>query len=220
MLKEEIFSMVDHTNLKKTATKEDIKRLCEEAFAYNAKSVCVPPCYVSYASELLQYKNPLVCTVIGFPNGYSTTSVKRAETKDAILSGADEIDMVVNICDIKNRDFEKIEDEIRELANVCHNKSYFGKEATLKVIIETCLLTKEEIKEMCEICIRAKADFIKTSTGFDKLGAQVEDIKLMKETIKDRPLKIKASGEIRTLEDAEKMIIAGASRIGASALFS
>lgn len=216
----QICECVDHTNLKKTATTDDIRILCEDAIKNNAASVCVQPCYVSLASKLLKNKKPLVCTVIGFPNGYNTTNVKKYETRDAILAGADEIDMVLNVAWLKEKRYAEIEKEIKELAKMCHEEKYFGKRATLKVIIETCLLTKDEIKKMCEICIKAGADFIKTSTGFDKAGANVEDIKLMKETINGRPLKIKAAGGIRTLADAKAMIDAGADRIGASALFA
>lgn len=216
----QICECVDHTNLKKTATTDDISILCDDAIKNNAASVCVQPCYVGLASKFLKDEKPLVCTVIGFPNGYNTTSVKKFEAKDAILAGADEIDMVLNVAWLKEKRYDEIEMEIRELARICHEEKYFGKRATLKVIVETCLLTKDEIKTMCEICIKAGADFIKTSTGFDKAGADIEDIKLMKETINGRPLKIKASGGIRTLTDAKAMIDAGADRIGASALFA
>lgn len=215
-----ICEKVDHTNLKKTASTADIEALCADATKYEAASVCVQPCYVGLASKLLKGKKPLVCTVIGFPNGYNETTVKKFETKTAILAGADEIDMVLNVCWLKEKKYDEIVNEIRELARMCHEEKWFGKRATLKVIVETCLLTKEEIKMMCEICIEAGADFIKTSTGFDKAGADVEDIRLMKETIGNRELKIKASGGIRTLADAQKMIDAGADRIGASALFA
>lgn len=215
-----ICEKVDHTNLKKTASTADIEILCADAIKYGAASVCVQPCYVGLASKLLKDEKPLVCTVIGFPNGYNTTNTKRFETKDAILGGADEIDMVLNVAWLKEKKYKEIKKEISELARMCHEEKWFGKRATLKVIVETCLLTKEEIKMMCEICIEAGADFIKTSTGFDKAGADVEDIRLMKETIGNRELKIKASGGIRTLADAQKMIDAGADRIGASALFA
>lgn len=215
-----ICKKVDHTNLKKTASTEDIKNLCADAIKYDAASVCVQPCYVGLASKLLKGEKPLVCTVIGFPNGYNTTNVKKFETKDAILAGADEIDMVLNVAWLKEKRYEEITNEIRELARMCHEEKWFGKRATLKVIVETCLLTKDEIRKMCDICIEAGADFIKTSTGFDKAGADVEDIALMKSHINGRDLKIKASGGIRTLADAQKMIDAGADRIGASALFT
>lgn len=215
---EKICGCVDHTNLKKTALPDDIIRLCEEAIKYNAASVCVQPCYVELASVLLEGKNPAVCTVIGFPNGYSTTKVKEAETIDAILNGATEIDMVLNINWLKSGMYDKIRNEIKTLADICHHR-YESKKAILKVIVETCLLTSEEIQKMVELCIEGEADFIKTSTGFDSAGAQIEDIKLMKDSIMGRYLKIKASGGIRTLEDADAMIEAGADRIGASALF-
>ena len=215
-----ICEKVDHTNLKKTASTKDIEILCADAIKYGAASVCVQPCYVGLASKLLNGEKPLVCTVIGFPNGYNTTNVKKFETKDAILAGADEIDMVLNVCWLKEKRYEEITKEISELARMCHEEKWFGKRATLKVIVETCLLTKDEIKKMCDICIEAGADFIKTSTGFDSAGADAEDIALMKSHINGRNLKIKASGGIRTLEDAQRMIDAGADRIGASALFT
>ena len=210
-----ICSKVDHTNLKKTATPEDIVKLCEEAIKYNAASVCVQPCYVSMAAEILDSRGPSVCTVIGFPNGYNTTKVKEFETIDAIANGAVEIDMVLNVAWLKIGAYDKIRAEIKTLADICHKDN----KAILKVIIETCLLTKDEIKKMVELCIDGCADYIKTSTGFDSAGAHVEDIQLMKSTINGRNLKIKASGGIRTLEDADAMIEAGADRIGASALF-
>ena len=224
MTKEQIQNIcnrVDHTNLSKTATTTDIWALCSQAVQYNAASVCVPPYYVKFAKELLKDKYPKVCTVVGFPNGYSTRAVKIAETIDALKNGADEIDMVLNINLLKGgvSNYEKIVEEIRVLADVCHSGQYSENPATLKVIVETCLLTKEEIQRMCELCLKGHADYIKTSTGFDKAGANLDDVALMKWTIEDRPLKIKASGGIRTLEDAQKMLDAGADRIGASALF-
>ena len=214
-----ICGKVDHTNLKKTATTKDILQLCKEAEKYGAKSVCVAPHFVEYASIILKDKGPVVCTVIGFPNGYSTTAIKVAETADALMNGADEIDMVVNINLLKEGRYEEVLREIQAIADVCKSGKFSDKEATLKVIVETCLLTKDEIKIMCGICISGGADYIKTSTGFDKKGADIEDIRMMKEFIGDRGLKIKASGGIRTLEDARDMIEAGADRIGASSLF-
>ena len=210
---------VDHTNLKKTATEADIKKLCEDAMLNNTFSVCVPPYYVPYAKEALKDSKVAVCTVIGFPNGYSTTAVKEAETIDALLNGADEIDMVVNINAIKDGKWKEVEDEIRSLANICHSTEYTTAPVYLKVIVETCLLTNEEKIRMCDVCINAEADFIKTSTGFDKSGADIDDIKMMHEHIGDRKLYIKASGGIKTMEQAKAMLDAGADRIGASSLF-
>jgi deoxyribose-phosphate aldolase len=214
-----IYNHTDLTNLKKTATKEDILTLCTFATIKNTKSVCVQPYYVGMACEALKDKLPLVCTVIGFPNGYNTTATKVFETENAILNGADEIDMVININMLKNQNLSELEGEIKQLADVCHkhnNKN--GDKVILKVIVETCLLTGKEIIDLCDICINAGADYIKTSTGFDSFGAQLEDIKLMKTCIGDRPLKIKASGGIRSFDKAKNMIDAGADRIGASGL--
>lgn len=210
---EQIYSMTDHTNLNKTATMKDIEQLCEEAKAYGAASVCVSPYYVCKASSLLKDTNVKVCTVIGFPNGYSTSAIKAAEATDAIALGAHEIDMVANINAIKNGYWDAVLSDIKSVRRAC-DKYHSG--IVLKVIIETCLLTDEEIERMCDICIEAGADYIKTSTGFDKQGANAWHITLMKERIGNRTLKIKASGGIRTLVDAEKMIKAGADRIGAS----
>lgn len=209
----DVFKALDLTNLKKVATKEDIRKLCAEAIEKNTKSVCVQPCYVDIAARILEGKKPVVCTVIGFPNGYNTTVVKKAETLDALVRGAKEIDMVVNINWIKDGEWGNITSEIAQLAVVCHDN-----DAILKVIVETCLLTDEEKVKMCEICLAAGADYIKTSTGFDSSGAQLEDIELMYKTINGRNLKIKASGGIRTVEAAQKMMDAGADRIGASGL--
>ena len=208
-----VYEKLDLTNLKKTATTSDIYKLCREAVEKNTKSVCVQPCYVDLAANLLHGQKPIVCTVIGFPNGYNTTVVKKAETMDALVRGAKEIDMVVNVNWIKGGRWGDITAEIASLAVICHDN-----DAILKVIIETCLLTDDEKVNMCEICLASGADYIKTSTGFDAQGAQIEDIRLMSKTINGRNLKIKASGGIRTVEAAEEMIAAGASRIGASAL--
>ena len=210
----EICSKVDHTNLKKTATPEDISKLCNDAIKYNAASVCVQPCYVNMAAGIIKDSGPAICTVVGFPNGYNTKRVKAIETIDAIWNGATEIDMVINVAWLKIGEYDKIRTEIQILASLCHYRK-----AILKVIVETCLLTAEEIEKMVELCIDGGADYIKTSTGFDSAGAKVEDIQLMKKAINGRNLKIKASGGIRTLEDAAAMIEAGADRIGASALF-
>lgn len=213
---EQIYSMTDHTNLNKTATLEDIKRLCEEAKTYGAASVCVAPYFVRDAKKMLEGSDVKVCTVIGFPNGYMTTHAKAMETVDAVNNGADEIDMVINIGEAANNNWDAVRRDIKIVANAIDASKRGCDIVLLKVIIETCLLTEEQILTMCDVCIEAGADYIKTSTGFDKEGANAYHIQIMKERIGDRDLKIKASGGIRTLADAEKMIKAGADRIGAS----
>ena len=209
MNKEEILKMVDYTLLKQTATWEDIKKLCDKGIEFGTASVCIPAYFVKAAKDYVQDRIN-VCTVIGFPNGYSTTETKLFETKDALKNGADEIDMVININALKDKKYDYILNEINLLKNEC-------KEKVLKVIVETCLLTEEEKVKMCEIVSKSNADFIKTSTGFSTGGAQIEDIKLFKENLSEGK-KIKASGGIRTFEDANKMIEAGALRIGTSGL--
>ena len=209
MSKEEILKMVDHTLLKQYCTTNDIKNLCDEAIEYNTASICIPPSYVSFAKEYVNGKVK-ICTVIGFPNGYNTTRVKVDETIDAIKNGAEEIDMVINIGWLKDKKYDEILNEINEIKNVCGNK-------TLKVIIETCLLTEEEKIKMCEIVSESNADFIKTSTGFSTSGANIEDIKLMKKYLTNNK-QIKASGGISSFEDAEIFIENGASRLGTSRL--
>ena len=207
MDKKDIFKTVDHTLLTQGATWEEIKEICDDGAAYQAASVCIPPSYVKRASQYLGGRLP-VCTVIGFPNGYQTTAVKVFETKDAIENGADEIDMVINIGDLKDQNYDKIEEEIREIKEACQGK-------ILKVIIETCLLTEEEKIKMCEIVTRSGADFIKTSTGFSTAGATFEDIALFAKHVGPN-VKIKAAGGIKSFEDAEKFIELGASRLGTS----
>ena len=203
----EILSKVDHTLLSPTATWEEIKSICDDGMKYKTASVCIPPCYVKSAKEYV--KDSLkICTVIGFPNGYSTLETKLFETQNALNSGADEIDMVINLGDVKQKKFDVIEDEIREIKSVCKDK-------ILKVIIETCLLTDEEKIKMCEVISKSGADYIKTSTGFSKSGATIHDVKLFKNNISDS-VKIKAAGGISSLEDAENFLKAGASRIGTS----
>lgn len=202
-----IASFIDHTLLKATATWEQIDALCAQAVEYGTASVCIPPNYIGrvkrkYGKELV------VATVIGFPLGYEVTSAKAMEIKAALDDGADEIDMVINISDVKNGDFFKVEDEIRDLKSVCGNK-------ILKVIIETCYLTEEEKIKMCEIITKVGADYIKTSTGFGDGGATLEDVELFKQHIGPN-VKIKAAGGIRTREDMEAYINAGVSRIGCS----
>lgn len=209
MTKEEILNKVDHTLLKQQTTEEDIKVLCNEAIKYNTASICIPPSYVSFAKNYVKDKIK-ICTVIGFPNGYNTTKVKIDETKDAIKNGADEIDMVINIGNLKDKKYDEILIEINKVKEACSNK-------ILKVIIETCLLTKEEIIKMCEIVSKSNADFIKTSTGFSTSGATIEDIKLMKQYITNNK-QIKAAGGITSFEDAEEFIKNGATRLGTSKL--
>ena len=205
----EILTYCDHTLLSQTATEKEIEAICEDGIKYNTASVCIPASYVRFAKE--KYGNRLiVCTVIGFPNGYSTTKVKCFETEDAIKNGADEIDMVINIGMLKDKKFEEVENEIKEIKKVCGNK-------ILKVIIETCLLTEEEKIEMCKIVTDARADYIKTSTGFSKAGANFDDIKLFRKYV-GKDVKIKAAGGIRSIEDAEKYIELGCSRLGTSSI--
>lgn len=201
--------LIDHTLLKPEATKAQIEKLCGEAKEYDFKSVCVNPYYVKYAKELLKGSDVLVCTVIGFPLGQNTTEIKVAETKDAIKNGADEIDMVINIGALKSKDEDYVLNEIKEIRNACKGK-------TLKVIIETCLLTDEEKITACKLSKEAGADFVKTATGFSTHGATVEDVKLMRETVGE-DMGVKASGGIRDRETALKMVEAGATRLGVSA---
>ena len=203
--------MIDHTVLKADTPLETIKRICDEAMEYGFASVCINPCHVAYCADYLKDSDVNVCTVIGFPLGANTSAVKAFETKDAIANGADEIDMVINAGRLKDKDYNYIVDEISKIKAFCQGRN-------LKVILETDLLTKEEIKKACELCIQGGADFVKTSTGFVKngVGAKEEDVKLMYETVKDAGLKVKASGGIRDKEAAIKMIEAGASRLGTS----
>lgn len=207
MEKKEIFKTVDHTLLTQGATWEEIKEICDDAVAYGTASVCIPPSYVERASKYLAGKMP-VCTVIGFPNGYQTTKVKVFETKDAIENGADEIDMVINIGDLKDQNYDKIKEEIQEIKAACGDR-------ILKVIIETCLLTEEEKIKMCQIVTEAGADFIKTSTGFSTGGATFADIALFAEHV-GPGIKMKAAGGIKSFEDAEEFLRLGASRLGTS----
>ena len=203
----EILSKVDHTVLSVTATNDDIISLCDDAKKYKTASVCIAPSFVKQAAEYLQGEIP-VCTVIGFPNGYNTTETKCFETAEAVKNGADEIDMVINIGDLKAKNYDKILKEINLVKNSCGGR-------ILKVIIETCLLTEEEKIKMCEIVSQSDADFIKTSTGFSKSGATFSDIALFKKYIKNGK-KIKAAGGISSIADAEKFITLGADRLGTS----
>ncbi len=211
MTNAELYAHVDHTQLKAYATWKDIVKLCDEAIKYRTASVCVPPSFIKKIKET--YKESLdICTVIGFPLGYSTTEVKVKETLEAIKDGADEIDMVINIGDVKNGDYSKVLSEIKALKNACGNK-------ILKVIVETCYLDEAEKIKMCEIVTAAGADYIKTSTGFGTGGATFDDVKLFKEHI-GQNVKIKAAGGIRTKEDMETFLSLGADRLGTSSAVS
>ncbi|MBO8177623.1 deoxyribose-phosphate aldolase [Aeribacillus pallidus] len=205
----EIARMIDHTLLKPETTKEQIEKLCNEAKEYNFASVCVNPTWVKYASELLQGTEVKVCTVIGFPLGANTPETKAFETKNAIENGAEEVDMVINIGALKSGNYDLVEEDIRAVVEAAKGK------ALTKVIIETSLLTEEEKVKACELSVKAGADYVKTSTGFSTGGATVEDVALMRKTV-GPDIGVKASGGVRSADDAEKMIEAGATRIGAS----
>ena len=207
MDKKEILKHIDHTLLKAVATWEDIKVLCDEAIKYETASVCVPACYISRIHETYGDKIN-ICTVVGFPLGYSVTEAKILETRKAIEDGANEIDMVINISDVKNGDFEKVTKEIAALKEACGDK-------ILKVIIETCYLTEEEKIAMCKSVTEAGADYIKTSTGFGTAGATIEDIRLFKKYIGPN-VKMKAAGGVKTVADLEMFINEGCDRIGTS----
>ena len=207
----EILKHVDHTLLLQGATWEEIRQICDDGIKYQTASVCIPPCYVKQASEYVQGK-VAICTVIGFPNGNMTTKTKEFETKDAIENGADEIDMVININRVKDDRFEEVLQEVKEIRAACEGK-------VLKVIIETCLLTKEEKLKMCEIVTKAGADYIKTSTGFSTGGATFEDVALLQKYVGDS-VKVKAAGGISSLEDAERFLRLGADRLGTSRLIA
>lgn len=202
---------IEHTLLKQDATKAEITKLLDEAIQYDFLGVCVNPCNVKYAKEYLKNSDVKVVTVIGFPLGQNTKEVKILETIDAIKNGADEIDMVINVGLLKDKAYEAIVDEISAIKGACQGHN-------LKVILETDLLTQDEIKKACELCIEAKADLVKTSTGFVKngVGAKAEDVAIMFNTVKDAGMQVKASGGIRDKEAALKMIEAGAVRLGTS----
>lgn len=204
-----INKLIDHTLLKPDASVEGIMSLCEEAKKYNFMSVCVNPCFVPVAKKLLSSSDVKVCTVIGFPLGATLPKVKVYETKEAVAEGADEIDMVINISMAKAHDYEFIAKEIGQIKLACQGR-------LLKVIIESCLLSDEEIVGVCKAAVKGEADFVKTSTGFSKSGASVEAVRLMRKTVGPK-LGVKASGGVRSLEDLQKMVEAGASRIGTSA---
>lgn len=209
MTNAEVLKYVDHTLLSQAATWEEIKVILDDAMKYGTASACIPASYVERAAKYVDGKLP-ICTVIGFPNGYSTKETKVFETKDAIAKGASEIDMVINIGFLKDKLYEELEAEIREIKAACGEK-------ILKVIIETCLLTDEEKIKMCEIVTKAGADFIKTSTGFSTAGATFADVKLMKEHVGEG-VKVKAAGGISSFDDAKEFISLGASRLGTSRL--
>ena len=209
MNKQEILSKVDHTLLKQTATWEQIRVICDEGAEYQTASVCIPPCFVKQAKEYVQGK-VAICTVIGFPNGNMTTAAKVFETEDAVRNGADEIDMVINIGDVKAGDYDKVLAEIQAIKEACSGK-------LLKVIIETCLLTEEEKIKMCEVVTESGADYIKTSTGFSTGGATFADVELMRKHVGEE-VKVKAAGGISSVADAPKFIALGAERLGTSRL--
>ena len=202
-----ILSKVDHTLLKQSATWEEIKAICDDGIKYKTASVCIPASFVKRAKAYVGDKVK-ICTVIGFPNGYSTTATKVFETRDAIYNGADEIDMGINIGDLKDGNYDAILNEIKAIKLACDTK-------VLKVIIETCMLSKEEKIKMCEIVTKSGADFIKTSTGFGSSGATFEDIEIFAKNVGSQ-VKIKAAGGISSIADAEKFVSLGADRLGTS----
>ena len=203
----EILARCDHTLLLQTATWEEIRAICDDGMKYHTASVCIPPCYVKQAKEYVGDRLA-ICTVIGFPNGDSTTAVKCFETAEALREGADEIDMVIHVGDLKAGNDDKILEEIRAIKKVCGDK-------ILKVIIETCLLTEDEKLRMCRIVTESGADYIKTSTGFSTAGATREDVALMRANV-GKHVKVKAAGGIASLQDAEDFINLGADRLGTS----
>ena len=206
---QDIMNKVDHTLLGQAATWEEIRQILDDAMKYETASACIPTSYVKQAAEYVQGKLP-ICTVIGFPNGYSTTATKVFETKDAIANGAAEIDMVINVGMLKDQRYEELEAEIRQIHEACDGK-------ILKVIIETCLLTDEEKIKMCEIVTKAGAEFIKTSTGFSTGGATFDDVALMRKHVGPE-VQVKAAGGISSFDDAEKFVELGAARLGTSRL--
>ena len=202
-----ILSKCDHTLLKQQSTTKEILSLCDDGIKYETASVCIPPCFVKQAKNYVKGELK-ICTVIGFPNGYNTTSVKVYETAQAVLDGADEIDMVINIGKLKEKDYGYILNEIKEIKKACNGK-------LLKVIIETCLLTDEEKVIMCDLCYKAGAEYIKTSTGFSTSGATLSDVELLRKN-SNKNLLVKAAGGISSLKDAEEFIKLGADRLGTS----
>lgn len=205
----DVLKIVDHTLLAQTATWAQIKEILDDAMKYGTASACIPAAYVKQAAEYVQGRLP-ICTVIGFPNGYSTTETKVFEARNAIENGASEIDMVINVGFLKDGRYEEVEEEIRKIHEACDGK-------ILKVIIETCLLTEDEKIKMCELVTKAGAEFIKTSTGFSTAGATFADVKLMKEHVGEG-VKVKAAGGISSFDDAEEFMRLGADRLGTSRL--
>ena len=201
--------MIDHTVLKADTPLETVKKICDEAMEYGFASVCINPCHVAYCADYLKDSDVNVCTVIGFPLGANTSAVKAFETKDAIANGADEIDMVMNIGALKDKNYDLVRDDVKAVVEAANG-------TLVKVILETCLLTEDEIKKACELCVEAKADYVKTSTGFSTRGATIEDVRIMKEAVHGKA-KVKAAGGVRTHEDMVKIVEAGADRIGTSA---
>ena len=200
--------LIDNTLLKADATKEQILALCEESKKYNFKSVCINPDFIPLAKKALEGSDVLVCTVVGFPLGSMTTKAKAFEAKDAIEIGADEVDMVINISALKDKDYDLVLNDLLAVREAT-------KGHTLKVILECCLLSKEEIVKACELCVKAKVDFVKTSTGFSKYGATPEDVELMRKTV-GPDMGVKAAGGVRTHEEMLEMVKRGATRIGTS----
>ena len=201
--------MIDHTVLKADTPLDTVKKICDEAMEYGFASVCINPCHVAYCADYLKDSDVNVCTVIGFPLGANTSAVKAFETKDAIANGADEIDMVMNIGALKDKNYDLVRDDVKAVVEAANG-------TLVKVILETCLLTEDEIKKACELCVEAKADYVKTSTGFSTRGATIEDVRIMKEAVHGKA-KVKAAGGVRTPEDMVKIVAAGADRIGTSA---
>ncbi|NLC43927.1 MAG: deoxyribose-phosphate aldolase [Clostridiales bacterium] len=202
-----ILATVDHTLLSTTASWDEIKKICDDGIQFQTASVCIPPCYVKAATQYVNGKIP-ICTVIGFPNGYSTTAVKVYETIDAVNNGADEIDMVIPVGKLKNKEFDELLDEIKAIKKACQGR-------ILKVIVEACLLSQQEKTKICEIISLSGADFIKTSTGFSTGGATREDVAFFAKEVQPH-VKVKAAGGISTLADAEDFLSLGASRLGTS----
>lgn len=209
MDKKVILSKVDHTLLGQAATWAEIKTILDDGIKYGCASACIPAAYVKQAAEYVDGRLP-ICTVIGFPNGYSTTAAKVFEAKDAVSNGADEVDMVINVGFLKDRRYQELEEEIRQIHEACNGK-------ILKVIIETCLLTEEEKIKICEIVTNAGAEFIKTSTGFSTAGATFADVELMRKYV-GKDVKVKAAGGISSFDDAEEFVRLGADRLGTSRL--
>lgn len=212
MQKQELAAMIDHTALKADLTNQQIEKLCDEARQYQFASVCIPPYYLELAKEYLENEHQVkLCTVIGFPLGYESTSSKVFAVKEAIASGADELDVVINVAAVKNGAWEYLDEELKQLTETCHSS---GK--TIKIIFETCYLIDDQIEKLSILCAQNQVDYVKTSTGFGTAGASVHHIGLMKKAVNGQ-CRIKASGGIRNWKDAEQMILAGADRIGASA---